>query len=159
MGCDIHLFIEYKENTSNNWWCFGSEINPGRNYSIFAHLCGVRNYHNIKPITEPRGLPDDVSFDVLSANTYCMSDHKDCGDDFIYKPEAIKLILKGYAKPYGNDRIVRPDWHSHSWATAKELNQVLKEINCNAEWEVVLAILKKFEELGKDTRIVFWFDN
>jgi hypothetical protein len=27
------------------------------------------------------------------------------------------------------------------------------------EYQVVLTILKRFEELGYDARVVFWFDN
>ena len=32
-------------------------------------------------------------------------------------------------------------------------------MNIVAQYQVVLASLKRFEELGYDARIVFWFDN
>lgn len=35
-------------------WC-------GRNYNLFAALAGVRNYHQIVPMADPRGWPDDLS--------------------------------------------------------------------------------------------------
>ena len=36
----------------------------GRNYNLFCALCGVRNYHfdgDIKCVSKPKGLPNDVS--------------------------------------------------------------------------------------------------
>ena len=42
MGCDIHLYIEYKnkkvafDGYKDNWHSFGQRINPGRNYAMFA---------------------------------------------------------------------------------------------------------------------------
>lgn len=71
MGCDIHMYAEVKrrdeweavgrvfEDESNAAW----EIHPytGRNYDLFAVLADVRNSFGIRPIAEPRGVPDDVS--------------------------------------------------------------------------------------------------
>ena len=52
MGADIHMFIEYrnkeqakrleKEGRKSYWWSFGDHLNPGRNYTMFAILAGVR---------------------------------------------------------------------------------------------------------------------
>ena len=42
MGCDIHLYIEYKnkkvafDGYKDSWHSFGKQINPGRNYAMFA---------------------------------------------------------------------------------------------------------------------------
>ncbi|WP_153041721.1 MULTISPECIES: hypothetical protein [unclassified Pseudovibrio] len=35
-----------------------------KSYRIFSFLAGVPNYSEIKPISEPRGLPDDVSNEI-----------------------------------------------------------------------------------------------
>jgi len=83
MGCDIHLFTERKRTINNqekwanvdNW-----KINPyydgiekqereyelcsayrHRNYNLFSILADVRNYRENKPISEPKGIPNDVS--------------------------------------------------------------------------------------------------
>lgn len=63
MGCDIHLYVEVRED--------GQWVNKplrhtydGRNYNLFAILAGVRNRHDILPISDPRGLPPDVSKEV-----------------------------------------------------------------------------------------------
>lgn len=81
MGCDIHAFIEYKPTDSDEWLDgdiylknkdFGSYPNEQeykkidfqfekRNYGLFAVLADIRNDGSIEPISEPRGLPTDIS--------------------------------------------------------------------------------------------------
>lgn len=77
MGCDIHVHIERYDDKDNEWksvrlyavdtyldtiaYC---EPNIWRNYDLFAHLAGVRNYDGVVPISAPRGLPDDVGYHV-----------------------------------------------------------------------------------------------
>lgn len=91
MGCDIHLFVEKRVKgkwvTADKWEVDkDSEDTPkrkhvpydkcfykGRNYNLFAILADVRNgrgFAGVKtgagfnPISEPRGLPDDVTPEV-----------------------------------------------------------------------------------------------
>ncbi len=88
MGCDIHLWAEtFDENTG--WkpvtpdrfdqavrgdndsgvfeqWDGGWQTS--RNYWLFSVLAGVRNDGEVEPISEPRGLPDDVS-DAVRADS------------------------------------------------------------------------------------------
>lgn len=80
MGCDIHFYVEKK--TPEGWELikptdptdeFGLKychFYHGRNYRLFGVLANVRNGWGfagvdtgdaIEPISEPRGLPDDVS--------------------------------------------------------------------------------------------------
>jgi hypothetical protein len=71
MGCDIHAFAE--KRTGEKWEqlknCFkqswdkslGDEIDLGRNYELFAFLANVRNDYDLKPISEPKGVPEDSS--------------------------------------------------------------------------------------------------
>ncbi|MGB0972172.1 MAG: hypothetical protein ACPGVG_14615 [Mycobacterium sp.] len=75
MGCDIHPFVEARESADAPWvsvqrwaekdedgWASlaaGQEIAGGRCYGLFALLAGVRNRAGVKPIAEPRGIPDD----------------------------------------------------------------------------------------------------
>jgi len=54
MGADIHGVWQYK--IGDHWFTQG-EIPDDRNYALFGALAGVRNYQNITPIAEPRGLP------------------------------------------------------------------------------------------------------
>lgn len=58
MGCDIHLHTEVKIN--GKWHHYGCP-NIMRSYRLFAMLAGVRNYDDIEPIAQPRGLPVDAT--------------------------------------------------------------------------------------------------
>ena len=62
MGSDIHGLLQKRWSPGRAYETI-SEIEHGRNYILFAALAGVRNYYNIKPISEPRGIPDDISYD------------------------------------------------------------------------------------------------
>lgn len=92
MGCDIHLFVEVKKKKSlidklkfwkptkwvsvDKWYKYedgghyiqyDDRFYTGRNYNLFTALCGVRShsFSNKPPmISEPKGLPNDCSFDV-----------------------------------------------------------------------------------------------
>jgi hypothetical protein len=92
MGTDIHFYVEkfdrHKWQSADTWKteCEG-ETYPyitvaepfydSRNYDLFAILADVRNGHGFagvktgggfNPISEPRGLPDDVSDQVAKAS-------------------------------------------------------------------------------------------
>lgn len=74
MGCDIHS-VAIDANGKpilGGLWADGKTANPDsdwlddegepfgwRIYGVFAFLAGVRNYSDITPISEPRGLPED----------------------------------------------------------------------------------------------------
>ena len=86
MGCDIHLFAEFRKEEGCEWVATGEwekergegswplnipykkRIYTGRNYELFSILAGVRNGSNLKSISDPvaRGLPPDVSSKVLA---------------------------------------------------------------------------------------------
>lgn len=64
MGCDIHII--YKTKIKDVWKEVTVERTDGedapfdyRSYGLFAFLAGVRNFSKIKPISEPRGLPEN----------------------------------------------------------------------------------------------------
>ncbi len=67
MGCDITAFAESRE--ADGAWTARPVPDDfeWRNYSVYAFLAGVRNYSAITPISEPRGLPEDVSEDADAA--------------------------------------------------------------------------------------------
>ena len=57
MGCDIHLWAERRVDGA--WQYASDNIYDQRNYRTFAILAAVRNDHDMTPISEPRGLPED----------------------------------------------------------------------------------------------------
>lgn len=100
MGCDIHMYVEKKkadgtwkamdkwveeaEDDEPSYWNadYNSLVYNGRNYNLFAILANVRNGYGFAgcdtgegfvPISEPKGLPDDVTEEVKRC-----SDQWDC---------------------------------------------------------------------------------
>lgn len=96
MGCDIHMYVEYKKELPikdskerEEKWISGDYFKPNpfkdvwedeeklermelyghRNYGLFATLAGIRDYTNsIIPVSEPKGIPDDCCAYVKKAN-------------------------------------------------------------------------------------------
>jgi len=207
MGCDIHLYIEYKskktafDGYNPGWQSFGGSINPGRNYALFSLMANVRNYYSdgkLPVLVERRGMPDDAGISSLSDNRLLIydSDEEGC----VRLERAKSWVESGSSKFINNNDgnpiwVTNPDAHSHSWLTTSEFESVLNKyleleagwhkerveehnkmvereniqpdswayappsINDEPEYQVVLTSLKRFEELGYDARVVFWFDN
>ena len=168
MGCDIHLYVEYRRASDGypGWNGFGGRINPGRHYGIFAKLCDVRNWDDsgIIPIDQPRGLPADITWAADGDNKLFITDTPD-ESGCCTKDQADRWIASCSSVKVGNNYVTHPDWHSHSWCTAKELDEVLMDpkIQFNPdhepEWIALNDLLKSFVRQGRETRIVFWFDN
>lgn len=155
MGCDIHSFVEVKQEGT---WKQVEGVFPfdWRNYSVFAFLANVRNYDCCEPISEPRGLPSDVSNDI----------------DFIYKDEedyvhstsyltVKELIDFDYDKTFWNRRITRTIGNFTNGAALAEEGEgkiVTYRENLGEEF---FQDLEELKELGEpeNVRIVFWFDN
>lgn len=79
MGCDIHMYVEYKRKSTNKWergdfyeenkyrYDEGDpqysvvELHGHRNYGLFSTLAGVRDYSDkVEPVAEPKGIPEDA---------------------------------------------------------------------------------------------------
>jgi hypothetical protein len=206
MGCDIHVHVEYKKEVfdEEQWWCgdFFS-INPyyhtdpyerqynliglcdDRCYSRFAVLANVRNYGNTEYIDEPRGLPDDVSTEVMEDNLRWGVD----GHSHSYFTLKELIDYQKNIKPLKHRGMICPD-------SQKALDEygILPEEWCQwtnqagwafREWEeentvlipLIEALKKRADELyfiydflwerdpqnayelSDKIRIVFWFDN
>lgn len=146
MGCDIHCFVEKRNNKNNQWELFNEKIftqwrdekcsKPfsDRNYAVFATLAGVRNIYGMTPIVPSRGVPDDMSEQVKK-----------------------ELDLRRY------------DAHSGNWIYLKELldfdfdncisknsKDTYRELISSEEF---FTNLEELRTVGnpEDVRIVFWF--
>jgi hypothetical protein len=207
MGCDIHLYIEYKskkpryDGSESNWASFGDRINPGRNYAMFGLMANVRNCYSdgkLPVLVEPRGMPEDAGYTATDDNRIYISETE--SEDYVCMETAKRWVESGSSTFINNKDgnptwVTQPDWHSHSWLTTSEFESVLNkyleletgwhkvrveehnkmverqniqpdswvyappDMDIEPEYQVVLASLKRFEELGYDARIVFWFDN
>lgn len=160
MGCDIHCYIEYREKDSGRWRDFGGRINPGRNYAVFERMAGVRGD---TAMFEPRGLPENISHASQNdSRLYITNDG--AGDDECSKENADRWIKSGCSKLVDEKWVTNPDWHSHSWLTAQELESAVdaaqdKYGQSAQEYRAIIAAMRCFEELGYVSRVVFWFDN
>ena len=166
MGCDIHIYVEYKEVSSKNWYPFGRRFNPGRSYNLFDKLAGVRGCSS--PETAGRGIPKDVSWaadhdNIVSIDYKLMPNHGS-SDNCVDSVTAAKWVETCGSK-YIEDQIVsggkpsavtNPDWHSRSWCTSKEFAKVVKY--GGAEYKALLAAVKYLER-NHEVRLIFWFDN
>jgi len=61
MGCDIHVHIEFK--VAGKWRHY-ARLWVNRNYTLFTKMAGVRNEDDIIPISLPKGLPNDMSWET-----------------------------------------------------------------------------------------------
>lgn len=171
MGCDIHLYIEYRNKEADEaqeWRYFGGRFNPGRNYMLFGILAeGVRSVSAFG--YTPRGLPEGLGYVSRDESRIFISEHEN--GEYVTMEKALTWAQRGY-KLINNHNgkptwVEHPDWHSHSWLTTQEYHMALEFYNnqnnspnwLEPEYEAVLSSLKRLEELGYTARVVFWFDN
>jgi hypothetical protein len=180
MGADIHMYIEYrnkkqakdleKQGRVPYWYSFGGHFNPGRNYTMFAVLAGVRGV--FKNSFEPKGrIPFDLMGYAAKYDLYYFISEEE-GEKNISREKAKKYV-ESYGCEIVDDKWVRdPDLHSHSWMSVKELNQAYKRYKVRAsdewetkvdvpvEWKAILAAMEALEDNGEnEVRVVFWFDS
>ena len=142
-------------------------------------LLTIFNSSDIKPISEPRGFPDDATFAIIEKymmrvvsdniyNEYCYNDNQ-----FIISESKYNNLVKHYnikTTVIDNRKyIVCPDYHSDSWCTTNEMESAINEIiktniednNAYAgEWFALLGTMKGYEQNGEyECRAIFWFDN
>lgn len=166
MGCDIHCYIEYQSKETGRWNDFGGKINPGRNYYMFSLLAGVRGEES-SALFPPRGLPDNLGYSSANDSRLFITDTD--GEHCLNKETAAKWVEQHISEYILlNDNpiwVTHPDWHSHSWLTTKEYQEVLKkydetEKKCDEiKYRVILETMKSLEKLSRKARLVFWFDN
>jgi hypothetical protein len=165
MGCDIHMFVEYRQRMQgyDSWRSWGDRTNPGRNYELFGLLAGVRSDGD-EQMVPSRGMPDDASFMATHANQMFITTEGEgrCTLEQARHYETLgSTIIEQDGKPTW---VTHPDWHSHSWCTTTELDACLKRVHkltgaWAMEYHALLAAMQKLEHYGCEVRCVFWFDN
>jgi hypothetical protein len=105
----------------------------GRNYGLFAVLAGVRNYGNTIPISQPRGLPKDISPELFQVSEGYGSDGHSHSFFTVKELEAA-------------------DWEKPIYDFSQRFIEVINNVKKKAE-----------EEFGvtdpTNIRFVFFFDN
>ena len=197
MGCDIHICTEINKKgvwvNSDDWkynpyyevvntdgvqeYTLNSIYNT-RNYNLFALLAGVRNYSNVTPIAEPKGIPEDVhhitkqEYDMwgLDAHTpswFTLEEIKQAKTDNpttlysgMVSPDELKVIENGNMPRTWCQETTIPDYTYVEWTHRNtefdELITQLELIKRDAFW---LYGDEEHTDLDSKVRIVFWFDN
>ena len=153
MGCDIHAYVEVKRG--DNWELADETwLADGRSYGIFGFLADVRNYSHVPPISEARGLPDDVSSAV---------DCDEYGGNHSHSWLMLRELMEhDYDQVFWDRRVTKQigpnHWDGAALAEEGEGKHVtLREFL--GPW--YFNELEKLKAVGDpDTvRVVFWFDN
>ena len=168
MGCDIHIFVEYRDNNQMSpqvTWSslYPDAFNPGRNYELFSKLSGVRGI-NDNPIANP-GWPKDISWSAEYANTiYVTTEEAKVGFE--------KRVLMSTAERWVNSNqsqwvynitgniagVTNPDWHSHGWCTVEQMSKALRK-NSNPAYRAMMAAARSLEKDNMEVRLLFFYDN
>lgn len=159
MGCDIHIYTERKsadgyERVNDAKFIEGPDPFDWRAYGMFGFLAGVRNYSEVTPIAEPRGVPVDMSaeaageYEVLAGYAHSAS--------WLAVSE---LVAFDYDRLMEDRRVTvrRPSGVIDGGATAEPgggQEMTYREFLGPDFFED----LKTLSEIGAD-RVVFWFDS
>jgi hypothetical protein len=202
MGADIHIFTErYISHvkgdekwvnidhwTYNPWYKEGKDdermldhisIYDGRDYELFGILANVRYTPDEGPISEPRGLPDDVSNvtkkesdiwgeDGHSHTYFTLRELKDyieknpmVNRSGMVSPNESKKLDKGEGTPdswagWVNDEL---GWVYREWEDPTPLKKIVDKLNEKMKEEFWICDDLRHPEKEEHIRIVFWFDS
>lgn len=85
MGCDIHCVLQRRNKKEDQWETILVDVFPGRNYTFFAWLSGVRGQVGNKGPIAKENLPNGLTLDaeneievpagLTENNKYWLGDH------------------------------------------------------------------------------------
>lgn len=162
MGCDIHMYAEYRKKNSDKW-----EADPchkvrdedehykyvetlpdgGRDYGFFYALAGVR-YGNVGPYNEPKGIPADVSEIVkIGIDSYGADGHSHT----YFSLEEYERIVQLYTRESGDS------FWSEGSNGFKHVIDHCAEVMEKSRVDAIL--LDAPEQAYEECRLVIYFDN
>lgn len=156
MGCDIHVFVEYR---GPDGWRYVGQYHPGRDYTMFGLLAGVRD-ESVSPVVEPRGFPPTCSFETWLANMAVRVERDQFNEDDLARLRMAHRL----GSDVGHLASPNQDWHTHSWLSGAELQRAVKQLgklekqrgeNSGTAWDGLVALLRALP----DGRMTFFFDN
>jgi hypothetical protein len=166
MGCDIHCVIEQRDPEYKEWWTNRGDADIGRNYEMFSVLAGVRNYLDVRPIREPRGLPEDVDFmlkvyyeywaeDAHSASWVTLKEMREYDLDQEVDDTSIVLSRDETGKITSTCRGTSDETKTEVVGKRK-----IFELWGREYWYELIKKLEQYDDgTGEGARLVFFFDN
>jgi hypothetical protein len=155
MGCDIHSYVEQK--IGNRWEDIEFHPFRDRDYSVFAFMVGVRNYSDVTPLAQPRGLPEDMAFMTKSA----YQDWK--ADAHSMSWLSLKEMAEFDYEAEMEDRRITVQTGPNSWDGGRTSEpgggktQTWREFLPNQYFRDLEML--KAAGAPESIRVVFWFDN
>lgn len=151
MGCNIQAHLEIR---IAGQWHYYSLLDLHRNYDLFAKMANVRNSRkDITPISELKGLPDDVSFMTAFHSNYAGKDGQ--WHSWLDYNEMLQLLNfieeTGMPKPWGHREEDRPyDIFKIDDFGVWLFGERISEFDTYPE---------SYPSELEDIRMVFWFDD
>ncbi|MGR3273466.1 hypothetical protein ACSYAD_00015 [Acaryochloris marina NIES-2412] len=177
MGCDIHLYLEYRHPSWGIESVIANFFSVGRDYRLFTALAGVHSHDDDVPVLfVPRGLPNDVS-QYIHEQFYAEIIPDDADDqrknlmhEWCDESDAKHYVAKhnAHIKEYKDGRryVSDTDWHHASYLTRNEIMDACQHAgydlsNAPDEFQMVMDFMQSIDDrFSNDTsRMVFWFDN
>lgn len=167
MGCDIHELVERKSPTYG--WINSGCPDLNRDYELFSVLAGIRNSYNLKPISEPRGLPEDVCSEMKYNSEHWDSDGH--SHSYVTLKELKEFDLN---QEFHDDRLITSKDDSGkitstcAWSSSPTLgvvgNRKVFSVWGAEHFNSLIAYMenvKSFHKIESDesVRLVFFFDN
>lgn len=122
------MYLEYEETLPDGekYITSVSRFSLSRNYTIFALMAGVRAYEGSTVLFGPRGLPEKVGWEADYDNTLYVVEGETNEEYCVSRERAERWVASGSSQWTTADKrwVTQPDWHSHSWLTLEEFEQV-----------------------------------
>lgn len=156
MGCDMHVYLEYRkipvDPHYSGWNSVFPRINPGRSYNLFANLAGVRGSG-----PSPKGMPTDAAYYANMDNSLHVTDSPSDLENCVRRITADKWVTYGSSTyNHNKTRVSHPDWHNHSWETGEDW--IKKTNGCGDIYDALNAAIKSLMK-NNEVRVIYWFDN
>jgi hypothetical protein len=131
MGTDIHAYIDYDEKINNDVVAYPlARIYIDRDYWLFTIMAGIRSasIQEQTPISPPKGLPERMSWRVQN-DAYLMVVEDGIDGHHINNGCCTREYAESYGKYTDETKryVHHPDWHSHTWFTLNEVNQIIRK--------------------------------